>query len=82
MPARRKRPKSQLALAQAIREIREREGLTQEELASRAGYHLTWVSRIENAAQSTGWVTIKRVADALDVTMVEVAALAERIELE
>lgn len=77
-----KRPNSQVALGRAIKQIREREGLTQEELASRAGYHLTWVSRIETAAQSTGWVTIKRVADALGVTMVEVAATAERVELE
>jgi len=73
---------SQLALGNAIRQIRLREKLTQEELASRAGYHLTWISRIETGGQSTGWVTLKRVADALGVTMVELAALAERIELE
>lgn len=76
------RPKSQIALGRAIRQIREREGLTQEELASRAGYNLTWVSRIENEARNTGWVTLKRLADALGVTMVELAATAERVELE
>ena len=76
------RPKSQVALGHALKQIREREGLTQEEVASRAGFHLTWVSRIETAGQSTGWVTVKRVADALGVSMVEVAATAERVELE
>lgn len=75
-------PTPQAAVGRAIREIREREGLTQEELAHRAGYHLTWVSRVETGTQATGWPTLKRLADALDVRMVEVAAVTERIELE
>jgi transcriptional regulator with XRE-family HTH domain len=75
-------PKPQVALGQAIRRIRDREGLTQEKLAFRAGYHPTWISRVERGTQSTGWATAKRLADALGVTMVELAALAERIELE
>lgn len=74
--------RSRAALGQALRQIREREGLTQEEVAHRADYHLTWVSRVEAGSQNTGWVTVKRLAAALDVTMVEVAALVERIELE
>lgn len=79
MPA---RPQPQVALGQAIRHIREREGLTQEDLAFEAGFHPTWISRIETGSQSTGWATVKRVADALQVTMVELVALAERIELD
>lgn len=75
-------PKPQAALGQAIRQIREREGLTQEEVASRAGYHLTWVNRLEAGTQNTGWITVKRIADALGVTMVEMASVVERIELE
>lgn len=75
-------PTPQVAVGQAIREIREREGLTQEELADQAGFHLTWISRIEGGTQATGWPTLKRLADALDVRMAEVAALTERIELE
>jgi len=73
---------TEAALGKALRQIREREGLTQEELATRAGFHLTWVSRVEAGTQNTGWVTAKRLADALDVTMVELAALVERIEFE
>ncbi len=56
--------------------------MTQEQLAERAGHHLTWISRIEGGSQATGWPTLKRLADALDVKMSEVAAVAERIELE
>lgn len=74
-------PTPQVAVGRAIRELREREGLTQEELAERAGHHLTWVSRIEGGTQAPGWPTLKRLADALDVRMAEVAAIAERIEL-
>lgn len=72
----------QAAVGRAIKEIRLREGLTQEQLAERAGHHLTWISRIEGGSQATGWPTLKRLADALDVKMSEVAAVAERIELE
>jgi transcriptional regulator with XRE-family HTH domain len=79
MPA---RPEPQVALGKAIRRIRLREKLTQEDLAFRAGYHPTWISRVERGTQSTGWATAKRLADALGVTMVELAALAERLELD
>jgi transcriptional regulator with XRE-family HTH domain len=76
------RPKSQIALGRAIKQIRKREGLTQEDVACRTGYHLTWISRIETQSRNTGWDTVKRVADALGVSLVEIAASAERIELE
>lgn len=62
--------------------MRERSGLTQEELAHRAECHPTWLSQIERGVVNVGWMTLKRVADALGVTMVEIAATAERIELE
>jgi transcriptional regulator with XRE-family HTH domain len=71
----------QAAVGQAIKEIRLRQGLTQEQLAEQAGHHLTWVSRIESGTQATGWPTVKRLADALGVKMSELAAVAERIEL-
>lgn len=73
-------PKSQVALGNAVRSIRRREGLSQEELASRAGIHLTWVSHIESGRRNPGWSTVARVASALGVTMVELAAAAERLE--
>jgi transcriptional regulator with XRE-family HTH domain len=71
----------QAAVGRAVKEIRLREGLTQEQLAERAGHHLTWISRIENGSQATGWPTLKRLADALGVKMSELAAVAERIEV-
>lgn len=75
-------PKSQLALAAAIRQIRNREGLTQEELATRAGVHLTWISRVESGRHDLMRSSLLGIADGLGVTMVELEALAERLELD
>jgi transcriptional regulator with XRE-family HTH domain len=72
----------QPALGKAIRRVRERVGLTQEELGLRAGIHPSWVSHIENGGNNPAWGTVRRLAAALDVKMLELVALAERIELE
>lgn len=71
----------QEALGKAVRQIRKREGLSQEELALRAQIHLTWVSKIESGHPNAGWATVHQLARGLGVTMVELAAAAERLEL-
>lgn len=75
-------PLSQAALGAAICQIRQREGLTQEEVAFQAGTHPTWVSRVETGERDPRWSSIARIASALGVGMFEVVALAERIELD
>jgi transcriptional regulator with XRE-family HTH domain len=50
-----------------LREIRLREGLSQEELARRADLHLTVVARLDRGERSPGLVTILRLAAGLDV---------------
>lgn len=72
----------QPALGKAIGQIREREGLSQEELGHRAGIHPTWISKIEGGHNNPAWGTVRRLANALDVKMLELVALTERIELE
>lgn len=72
----------QPALGGAIRRIRKRKGLKQEELAHLADLHATWVSKIEKGRTNPTWGTVRRLAAVLDVTLVELAATAERIELE
>lgn len=79
MPARRS-AEAQPALGRAIRQIREREGLSQEELAEKANLHATWVSPIETGRNNPNFGTVRRIARALGVTMVELVALAERLE--
>ncbi len=51
-------------------------------MADKAALHWTWVSHIESGRVNPGWGTVRRVAAALDVTLVEIVALSERIELE
>jgi transcriptional regulator with XRE-family HTH domain len=75
-------PHSQLALAEAVRQIRLREELTQEALAIRAGVHLTWISRVESGRRDPRWSSLRRIAGGLGVTVLELVALAERIELD
>jgi len=73
---------SNVALGAAICQIREREGLTQEMLAFRAGNHPTWVSRVESGERDARWSSIAKLVDGLGVNMLEVVALAERLELD
>jgi len=64
----------------ALRQIREREGLTQEDLADRAGLHSTWVSAVERGVRDPRWSTVCQMAKGLGVTPMELVALAERLE--
>jgi transcriptional regulator with XRE-family HTH domain len=57
--------------------LREERGLTQEELASRAGTTFGTVSRVESAKSAPAWWTVRKIADALGVSMTELAAEAE-----
>jgi transcriptional regulator with XRE-family HTH domain len=57
--------------------LREERGLTQEELASRAGTTFGTVSRVESAKSAPAWWTVRKIADALGVSMAELATAAE-----
>lgn len=72
----------QPALGLAVRRVREREGLTQEQLGLDAGIHPTWISALESGRSNPAWGTVRRLATALGVKPLELVALAERIELE
>ena len=72
--------KPQAALGGAIRQLREKAGLSQEELADRAGLSRAWVSEIESGRKSPMWRTVEQLAKGLGVRMIEVAALIEALE--
>lgn len=65
------------ALGRAVRRLREERELTQEELASRAGTTFGTVSRMESAKSAPAWWTVCKIADALDVSLTELAAAIE-----
>lgn len=51
-----------------LRKLREERGLTQEELAGKAGMHFTYVGQIERGLRNPSLVNIRRLAKALNVS--------------
>lgn len=49
-----------------VREIRKRKGLSQEELAFKAGLHRTYIGMIERAEKNITLVNIEKIANALE----------------
>lgn len=70
----------QPALGKAIRQLREKRGATQEAVAHDAGITAATLGVIERGLSNPTWATIKGITTALDVSMVEVARAAERLE--
>ena len=56
-----------VAFGACVRQWRLEKGLTQEELAHRAGIHVTYVSGIERGHRNASLINIRRIADALGV---------------
>ena len=53
--------------ARNLRRIRTEQGLTQEELAARAGVHRTFIGAVERGDRNASLRTVQRLADALGV---------------
>ena len=68
------------ALGQAIRRLRERRGLTQEELATHAGMTFGTVSRLESAKSAPAWATVRALVTTLDCSLSDLAAEIETCE--
>jgi transcriptional regulator with XRE-family HTH domain len=61
-------------IAGNVRRLREAQGLTQEQLAHRAGMHRTYVSQIERAVKNVTVVKLDQVAKGLGVPLTELVA--------
>jgi transcriptional regulator with XRE-family HTH domain len=70
----------QPALGKAIRELREKRGATQEAIAHDAGITTATLGVIERGLSNPTWATLKRIAKALGVSMVEVARVTASFE--
>lgn len=66
------------ALGRALRSLRRRAGITQEELGARVGIDPTYVSRVEGGRINLRWGTLQRFLRALDATLADLAAEVER----
>jgi transcriptional regulator with XRE-family HTH domain len=70
----------QPALGKAIRQLRQKRGLTQIALGEKAGITGRSLSLIERGHANPTWSTLKGIAAALGVSMGELARLADRLE--
>ncbi len=68
------------ALGRVIRELRESQGISQEELADRCGLHRTYMGGIERGERNPSYQNILRVAAGLGVKGSELLARAERAQ--
>jgi transcriptional regulator with XRE-family HTH domain len=66
----------QPALGAAIRELRTEREATQQEIAQRAGITVAHLSKIERGRTNPTWGTLVALADALGVSMVDIARLS------
>lgn len=65
-------------MGKAVKKLRASRQMTQEQVAHAANVHPTWVSRLESGGLNPSWGMIGRVAEALGVTLSELAKAAER----
>ena len=70
----------QPALGEAIRQLRQKRGLTQEDLAHEADITTGTLSLIERGHANPTWATLKGIATALDTPLAEIAKATEKLE--
>ncbi len=73
-------PQAQLALGEAIRALRKKQDNSQEKLAREAGITPNMVSLIERGEGNPSWVTVRGIANALGLSVAELAKAAEKLE--
>ncbi len=66
------------ALGSAVRRLRAERGLTMEALAIRAGVTISTISQLERAKVEPGWMTVRRVAEALGMSLTEFGKAVEQ----
>jgi transcriptional regulator with XRE-family HTH domain len=71
MGKRRGRPDIRERFGSAVKSRREELGLTQEELAGRAGIHRTYLSDVERGTRNVSLLNVERLAAALAVPLSE-----------
>ena len=67
-----------IVLGQALRELRHRAGMTQEQLAARLGVDATFVGRLERGKRGARWHTVRRVVHALGASTRQFADAIDR----
>lgn len=68
-----------VALGKAVRQLREKQGMTQEQLATATGLQATYLSDIERAKRNPTWSTVVTIARALGTTPGKLSTLADKL---
>ena len=66
------------AFGGAVRRLRSERGWSQEELADRVGIDRTYMGGVERGERNLGLVNIARIAAALEISLTQLMAEAER----
>lgn len=66
------------SLAATLRAVRTEQGQTQEDLAHKAGLTVAAVARIERGQANPTWTTVRRLAQALNVSLATLGDAVER----
>ena len=66
------------AFGAAVRRLRSERGWSQEELADRVGIDRTYMGGVERGERNLGLVNIARIAAALEISLTQLMAEAER----
>jgi len=74
----RRSERPQPALGKAVRQLREKRGYTQTDLAAKASIADPTLSMIERGRSNPTWATVRDIADALGVSMADLAKLADK----
>jgi transcriptional regulator with XRE-family HTH domain len=78
MGKRRSKPDVRERFGYAVKLRREELGMTQEDLAEKAGIHRTYLSDVERGTRNLSLVNIERLAEALVMSMSELLEAVER----
>jgi transcriptional regulator with XRE-family HTH domain len=70
----------QLILGQALRALRKRAGMTQEQVAERLGVDPTFVGRLERGQRGAHWRTVRRILAAVDASVSDFAGEIDAAE--
>ncbi|HEU4737445.1 MAG TPA: helix-turn-helix transcriptional regulator [Solirubrobacterales bacterium] len=73
-------PEPQSGLGKAVRSLREKAGIDQAALAERAELPESLIAEIESGESDPTWGDMRRVAEALGVTLEALSELAEELE--
>jgi transcriptional regulator with XRE-family HTH domain len=71
--------RDQIVLGLALRGLRDRAGLRQDELGARLGIDATYISQVENGRRGVRWHTVMRFLRALGSDLHELAAEYDRL---